>query len=172
MWTRAWAPAQVDDGDAVLSMALRSLRFFSADPAQGWSQQWLELMGPYQAITKLLAAEHLTICLDHYEEDPDRSGMRRVVGFERPLLDRVSLVMRIQGTLERRPNFHRGGPNQRAESEVADTVMMDSDAFMTSYEASVAGGAAYGLRSPSPEKRRSRPMVGEGGYGGLGRGGW
>ena len=39
---------KLDDGEVVLSAALRSLRIGSADPAVGWQRKWRELFGPYQ----------------------------------------------------------------------------------------------------------------------------
>ena len=42
------AVLKLDDGEVVLSAALRSLRIASADPAAGWQPKWRELFGPYQ----------------------------------------------------------------------------------------------------------------------------
>ncbi len=39
---------KLDDGEVVLSAAMRSLKLASADPNHHWQPAWRELFGPYQ----------------------------------------------------------------------------------------------------------------------------
>lgn len=51
-----------DDGaGVVLSATLGSFKCHSADPELGWEPRWLDLLGPYQLVCKLIEAKQLTV---------------------------------------------------------------------------------------------------------------
>lgn len=122
-----------DDGSVVASAFLRSFSCHSADPSLGWEQRWLEPKGPYQMCHKLIQAKQLTICLDKYATDasgfPIKGPNRNVVGFERPLLDRMSLTVKMQVPLEKHPNFdllENNGVSSKAELDLRAAEQLSS----------------------------------------------
>lgn len=120
---------KLDDGEVVLSATLPSFRVHSADPDLGWESRWLNLFGPYQLVHKLVEAKQLTVCLDRYTPDAAVLGgrTRSIVGFERPLLDRISLTVRLQIPLERRPAFERLEREQLGNRVLSDGAQADQE---------------------------------------------
>ena len=80
-----------------------------------------------QLIHKVVEAKQLTVCLDRYEWRKatlaDVPARRSIVGYETPLLDRISVVLRLQACLERRPNF---AALQRQRFSGSDGQLLDS----------------------------------------------
>ena len=122
---------KLDDGEVVLSATLPSFRVHSADPDLGWECRWLNPFGPYQLMHKLVEAKQLTVCLDRYTSGGIASNKRArsIVGYERPLLDRVSLTVRLQIPLERRPAFERLEREQQGNRVLSEGAQADQDSL-------------------------------------------
>jgi vacuolar protein sorting-associated protein 13B len=140
---------KLDDGEVVLSATLPSFRVHSADPDLGWECRWLNLFGPYQLVHKLVEAKQLTVCLDRYTpgNTPSNKRSRSIVGYERPLLDRVSLTVRLQIPLERRPAFERLEREQLGNRILSEGTQADQDSLAAYGSGDISSGYfddAYG----------------------------